>query len=85
MSSFKELILKCGKFDVVYADKKAVIEAIGSKYKVRKIIREGEISATKIRDAIANDKRWEHLTGKSVAMLIKKIKGIKRIKDAYKK
>ena len=82
-SSFKELMARCGNFDVVYADKVAVIKAIGKKFKIRKIKRIGFISATRIRDAIAKDKRWEHLTGKSVAGLIKKFKGTKRIKKAY--
>lgn len=84
MSSFKELTAKCGKFDVVYADKVSVIKAIGNKFVIRKIKREGSISSTRIRDAIAKDGKWENLTGKSVSMLIKKFKGIERIKSAYK-
>jgi len=80
---FKELISKCGKFDVVYTDKEAVIKIIGNKYTIRRIVRRGTISATKIRDAIAEDKKWEHLTGKSVARLIKKFNGVERIKKAY--
>ena len=83
MEGFRKLISSCGKFDVVYADKEAVIKVIGNKYPVRRIIRKGNISATKIRDAIANDKKWENLTGKSVARLIKKFRGIERIKKAY--
>jgi len=85
MSSFKEVISKCGKFDVVYADKESIIKAIGNRFKVRRIDRKGNFSATRIRKAIANNKKWEFLTGKSVVKLIKKFNGIKRIKEAYRK
>jgi nicotinamide-nucleotide adenylyltransferase len=82
-SSLRELISGCGKFDVIYIDNASLIKAVGNKFIVRKIKRIGLISATRIRDAIAEDKKWEHLTGKSVVRLIKKFKGIERIKKAY--
>lgn len=47
--------------------------------------RTGTRSATKLREAIAFDKKWVHLTGKSVVKLIKKFNGIERIKMSYKK
>lgn len=45
--------------------------------------RTGSISSTRLRDAIASDRKWEYLTGKSVAGLIVRLDGIARIKRAY--
>lgn len=82
-SSIKNLFRLCGNFDVIYTDKETIIKIIQNRVKVRRIKRTGTISSTQIREAIANNKRWEHLTGKSVVNLIKKFKGIERIKKAY--
>ena len=82
-SAIKNIFKRCGNFDVLYTDKKSIIELIKNKVKVKKINRTGTISSTQIRDSIANNQNWKHLTGKSVAMLIKKFKGIERIKKAY--
>jgi nicotinamide-nucleotide adenylyltransferase len=82
-ASVKKLFEVCLKFDVMYADKEIVIRKVKNRVKVRRIKRVGTISATKIRDAIAYDKNWEHLTGKSVAKIIRKINGIARIKKLY--
>jgi nicotinamide-nucleotide adenylyltransferase len=81
--SVKKLFEVCPRFDVMYADKEIVIRKVKGKVKVRRIKRVGTISATKIRDAIAYDKNWEHLTGKSVARIIRKINCIARIKRTY--
>jgi nicotinamide-nucleotide adenylyltransferase len=53
------------------------------KIKIVKFKRTGTLSSTKIREAIAHDKRWEHMTGKAVAKIIKELNGIERIKKAY--
>jgi nicotinamide-nucleotide adenylyltransferase len=81
--SVKKLFEVCPRFDVMYADKEIVIRKVKDKVKVRRIKRVGSISATKIREAIAKDKAWEHLTGKSVARIIREIKGIARVKKLY--
>ncbi len=83
-SAVNNLFELCGKFDAIYTDKEAIIRLIKSKSRIKRIKRAGTISSTKIRNAIANDKEWEHLTGKSVAKLIKRFRGIERIKRAYK-
>lgn len=82
-SAIKNLFEFCGNFDVLYTDKETIIKLIKKKVKVNRIKRTGTISSTQVRDAIANDKKWEHLTGKSVARLIRKFGGIERIKKAY--
>jgi nicotinamide-nucleotide adenylyltransferase len=82
-SAIKNLFTLCGTFDTLYTDKETIINLIEKKVKIKKINRTGTISSTQIRDAIANDKKWEKFTGESVAKLIKQFKGIKRIKKAY--
>ncbi|MBI4164012.1 MAG: adenylyltransferase/cytidyltransferase family protein [Candidatus Aenigmarchaeota archaeon] len=82
-SAVKNLFELCGKFDVLYTDKETIIKMVEKRVKVRRIHRTGSISSTKIRDAIANNRKWEHLTGRSVATLIKKFNGVQRIKKAY--
>jgi nicotinamide-nucleotide adenylyltransferase len=52
--------------------------------RIVKFRRTGTLSSTKIGDAIAYGNEWEHLTGKSVAEIIKGLDGINRIKDTYK-
>jgi nicotinamide mononucleotide adenylyltransferase len=47
--------------------------------KIVKFRRTGTSSSTKIRDAIAYDGEWEHLTGKSVAGINERLDGISRI------
>lgn len=82
-AGIRNLFEGCGQFDVLYTDKETIIKLIRNKAKIKRIRRAGTISSTKIRDAIAFDKPWEQFTGKSVAKLIKKFNGIKRIKEAY--
>jgi len=84
-SSVKNLFDKCNSFDVLYTDKESIIALVEKKIRIKRIIRTGSISSTKIRDAIANDKKWEHMTGVSVARMVKDIKGVERIKSAYSK
>lgn len=83
-SGVKNLFGSCGKFDMIFTDKATIIEIVKRRANVQKIRRTGKISATQIRDAIANDNKWEHLTGKSTARLIMRLKGIERIKKAYR-
>ena len=82
-SAVRNLFEACGKFDVLYTDKETIIKIVKNRVKVRRIHRAGNISSTKIRDAIATDKNWEHLTGRSVVNLIKRFNGTDRIKKAY--
>jgi nicotinamide-nucleotide adenylyltransferase len=51
--------------------------------KIFKFKRTGTLSSTKVREAIAYDKKWEHMTDKSVVKIIKELNGIERIKKAY--
>ncbi len=74
----------CPKFDVLFTNKKRIVRALGSRVKIITFSRTS-LSSTKLRKAIATGKKWEHLTGKSVARLIKKFDGKARIKKAYKK
>jgi nicotinamide-nucleotide adenylyltransferase len=53
------------------------------KIKIVKFKRMGTLSSTKIREAITHDKKWEHMTGKSVVKIIKELNGIERIKKAH--
>ncbi len=75
----RKFLKKCPNANVIYTDKKRVIKHLGDKMKIKIIKREGEISSTKIRKAIAENKDYSNLTGKSVIKLIKKYKGEKRI------
>ncbi|MBT3577552.1 nicotinamide-nucleotide adenylyltransferase [archaeon] len=84
-SSVKNVFRLCPKFDVMYADKETIIKLVNKKVEIRKIKRTGKISSTKIRDAIAKDNKWENLTGKSTAKIIRKLNGIERIKESYGK
>lgn len=84
-SSITNLLFKVPKFDVIFTDKESIIKILGKKVQVQRIKRTGSISSTKMRDAIASDKAWKFLTGKSVARLILKFNGIKRMKKAYNK
>jgi nicotinamide-nucleotide adenylyltransferase len=52
--------------------------------RIVKLRRTGTLSSTRIRDAIAYGNEWEHLTGKSVAGIIKSLDGINRIRNTYK-
>jgi len=82
-SGINNLFEFCGKFDVLYTDKETIIRLVEKRVKINRIKRTGTISSTQIRDAIANDQNWEHLTGKLVARIIKELGGIERIKKTY--
>jgi len=81
-------LLKTCKFDVLFTNKKIIMKKVDNRIKIETFNRTGKsgrISGTRIRNAINKDKEWEHLTGISVAGLIKKMNGIQRIKRAYEK
>lgn len=83
-SAIKNLFSTCD-FDVIFFsdEKNAMSNLMKNKIKIKKFKRKGAVSSTRIRDAIAKDKKWTHLTGKSVARLIEKMDGINRIKKTY--
>jgi nicotinamide-nucleotide adenylyltransferase len=82
-SSVNNLLKKANKFDILFTDKESIINIIKPKILVKRIKRIGNISSTKIRDAIAFDKPWKSFTTKSASKLIIRFNGIKRIKKAY--
>jgi len=59
-------------------------EKFKNKVSVVTFKRTGSLSSTRLRNAIASNKKWEHLTGKSVIRLIIKFNGTNRIKRTYK-
>lgn len=83
--SVDNLLKNAPKFNILFTDKKNIINAVGKRVKVRVFSRRGAISSTKIREAILNDKKYDYLTGRSVVKLISNFKGAKRIKRAYLK
>lgn len=81
--AIRNLFAFCPRFDVMYTDKETIIRAVERKVKVKRFQRIEKVSATMIRNAIAHDMEWKHLTGKSVARIIKELGGIERIKRMY--
>ena len=74
------------EFDVVYSGNQRVIglfEENGIPVKKIKLIE--NLSATLVREKIKKNKKWETDVPKAVAESLKKIKGIKRIKDTTQK
>jgi nicotinamide-nucleotide adenylyltransferase len=82
--AIKNLLGKYGGFDVLFNDNKTVARLIGKRAKVVSFKRIGTVSSTMIRDRIAHGGEWESLTGKSVARLIRRFDGVRRIRNAYK-
>jgi len=87
------------KFDIIFSthelkeqkteiktviDKAIAEEAKRRKIRIIRFRRTGPISSTKIREEIAHGKAWEHMTGKSVARMIRKLGGIERIRKLHK-
>jgi nicotinamide-nucleotide adenylyltransferase len=89
--SFEQSVLNlreiCGESAVLFIDEDSPLTKMAAKrFKTMPLPfkeRIWGISSTKIRDAIANDGKWEAFTGQSVARLIKRFRGVKRIKAAY--
>jgi len=82
-SSVDNLFEKCGSFDVLFTDHKAITRLVGTRAKVIGFKRHGHFSSTLVRDSIAEGGDWESMTGSSVASLIKRYGGVKRIRRAY--
>jgi len=74
-------------FDKVYSGNDYVVMLLAdSDHPVvsPKFLDRTQFNATKIRQMIANDGEWEKLVTFSVAQIIKKIKGVSRIKIIFK-
>ncbi len=82
-SSVRNLFSRCNTFDVLYTDKKTVMNLVKNKVKVRTVSRTGGLSSTKVRNAIANGESWEHLTAHPVVQKIRDFDGEERIKGIY--
>jgi hypothetical protein len=82
-TSIKNLFTVCKKIDVLYVNKKSIINIAEKRVKIRKFKRFGTTSSTRLKKAIAQEKKWKHLTGKSVANLMEKMNGTKRIKSYF--
>jgi len=82
-SSVNLLFEKCGSFDVLFTDHKAIAKVVGSRARVVGFERRGGVSSTLIRDSIAKGEEWESLTGESVVSLVKRFNGVERIRRAY--
>lgn len=74
-----------GKFDVVFTGNKLVKELFEKEnVKVELLKPISYISATQIRDMIANDQDWEKYVPKPAVRIIKKVHGVDRIKNLSK-
>lgn len=83
-SAVDNLFEKCGRFDVLFTDKKRITKLVGDRVKVVGFKRTGKVSSTMIRDSIAaGDGKWKRLTGRSVARLVLRFDGVRRIRRAY--
>ena len=74
-----------GKFDIVYTDNKNVeklMKKAGNKVKIIKHI--PHYSATKVRKWIIEGKEWQKLVPEGTAVVIKKAKGVSRLKKLAK-
>ncbi len=69
----------------LFTNNKRIINFIKHRVEIRGFRRIGKVSSTKIKYAIHKNKKWEHYTGKSVAEIIKQIKGVERIKKVMNK
>ena len=79
-------LLKRWRPDVLFlSTEKTTLAALAEpRVRVVRFRRSGSISSTRIRDAIARgDPSWKDLTGSSVARLITKWHGLRRIREAY--
>ncbi len=80
------LIRRC-KPDALFlsTEREALIELARHQVRVVRFRRTGTVSSTRIRDSIADGGvAWKRLTGKSVATLISRLDGVRRIQEAYR-
>lgn len=82
-----ESIIKKVKFDVVISGSKWIKECFENRKKVLEpdFLNPEKYNGTRIRERIAQGKRWEDLVPKQVVKIIKEIKGEERIRELYKK
>ena len=82
----KHVLKTVPKFQIMYTGNKWTKKCFKNvkNIKLKNIKFELNISSTKIRKSFLKGKAWEKLVPKAVAEEIKKIKGIKRIKDIYR-
>lgn len=74
------------KFDVAYSGNDWTIRCFRKhKIKAIKIKLVKDLSSTKVRELIKNNKKWENVVPKEIYHYIKKINGEKRIKSSSKK
>jgi len=77
------LFKACPNCNILFTNNKRIVNLVKHRVKVHSFRRIGKVSSTKIKNAIYENKKWEHHTGKSVARIIKQIKGRERIKESY--
>ncbi len=74
-----------GKFDVVYTGNKKTCKLMKKAgHKIKHITLYSGYSGTKVRKWIANSKQWQKLVPEETVEVIKKIKGVARIKKMVK-
>lgn len=78
----ENLLKTCKNCDVLFTNNKHIINLIKDKIKIKGFRRIGKVSSTRIKHAMHKNKKWEHHTGKSVAKIIREIRGVERIKKA---
>ncbi len=77
----------CPKFEIVYTGSpitKMLFEK-NKGYEVREVSKDIDVSATKVREELLNEREWEELVPESVSGYLKKIDAVKRIKDVEAK
>lgn len=93
-SATRNLVKKCGRFDILFLSTeylragkalshRRIVRALAGHAHIEYFERRGRLSATLVRDRIAHGENWEHLTGKSVADIIRELDGIERIRKSY--
>ncbi|MCW1296631.1 MAG: nicotinamide-nucleotide adenylyltransferase [Candidatus Parvarchaeota archaeon] len=79
------VIKKSQKFDVVYSNNTYVREILKNRgYKIRKSKSRFKINGTNIRRMMINNKNWQRFVPKEVIEVIKKVDGVKRVKNVNK-
>jgi nicotinamide mononucleotide adenylyltransferase len=85
--AISNLIRKCDPDVLFLSDEKSRLSDLASRrVRVVRFPRTGNISSTRIRDSIAaGNGRWKRLTGRSVANLVARFDGLRRIREAYRR
>ena len=72
-------------FDIVFVGDRGLVKELFEKYdsaEVLELEHEVNVSATRIRKAIANNQNWEKMLSPSTVTYLKKIEGVRRIKGS---